>query len=353
MRKNVAFFCFICLCVSYLLPFKFTVGSANLYAEAPAIIKFATLAPKGSIFVNVLHDIDKELQEKSGGRLRLKIYAGGVTGDEKDVIRKMRIGQLHCAGFTGIGLGDILPDVRIFDLPFFFKDYKEVDFIKDRVKDRFSKAFEEMDYVLLGWSEVGFVYFFSNTRIDSLDTLRATKMWVWESDPMANILFSAIKLSPIPLSITDVMTSLQIGLINSVYSSPLASIDLQWFTKVKYMLDLPLADATGAVLMTKKYYDNLSPDLQQILKNVFEDNMERLTPLIREANKRSIEELKRAGIKLVYADETIVKKFEEAGKKTCESLTGQLYNRWFLKEIVNAIEGYRKSSRYAHKTGAN
>lgn len=346
MIKKIAFLGLICLFGSCIAPFKFIDKLTLSYAEAPKIIKFATVAPEGSTWTNVLHDIDNELQEKSEGRLRLRIYPGGVTGDEKDVIRKMRIGQLHCAGFTGVGLGEILPEVRIFDLPFFYKDYDEIDFIRNSFRDRFTRAFEERGYVLLGWTEVGFVYFFSKKEVKSLNELKTTKMWLWEDDPLAKTLFEAINISPIPLSISDVMTSLQTGLIDSVYASPMGIIALQWFTKVKYMLNLPMANATSAILMTKKIYDSIPADLQDILKNTFETHLERLTRLTREDNAKSLEVLKDSGIVFsLIKDEAVVNEFKNAGKKACELLVGNLYSTDLLKEARTMIEGYREGNK--------
>lgn len=126
MKKTISLylvFLAISYCVSSIFDMELTAKTTSYAGTTTKMIKFTTLAPEGSTWTNVIHDIDKELEEKSGGKLRLKVYAGGVSGDEKDVIRKMRIGQLHSAGFTGVGLGEILPEVRILDLPFFFSDY--------------------------------------------------------------------------------------------------------------------------------------------------------------------------------------------------------------------------------------
>lgn len=350
MIKKIAFLGLICLFGSCIATFKFMDGLTISYAEAPKIIKFSTLAPEGSTWTNVLHDINKELQEKSEGRLILRIYPGGVTGDEKDVIRKMRISQLHCAGFTGVGLGEILPEVRIFDLPFFYKDYDEIDFIRNHFKDRFTMAFEERGYILLGWTDVGFVYLFSKKEVASLNELKTTKMWLWEDDPLAKALFEAINISPIPLSITDVMTSLQTGLIDSVYASPMGIIALQWFTKVKYMLNLPMANATGAILMTKRIYDSIPPDLQDILKDTFKTHLERLTRLTREENARSMKVLKDSGIAFsLIRDETVVNEFRKAGKKACEILAGALYSTDLLKKTETAVDRYREDNKNRDK----
>lgn len=342
MKRITLFSAFFLFC-SYLVPNSFNIGIHPSYAEAPVIIKFATVAPEGSTWTNVLRDIDKELGEKSNGRLMLKIYAGGVQGDEKDVVRKMRIGQTHSAGFTGVGLGEILPEVRVFDLPFFFKKYEEIDFVRNKFRDIFAKKFEEKGYIFLGWTEVGFVHFYSNINIKSLNDLRSAKMWMWEGDPLAKALFSSINLSPIPLAITDVMTSLQTGLIDSIYVSPLGVIALQWFQKVKYMLDIPMADATGAILITKKQYDTLSSDLQELLKSTFDVHTSRLLEIIRRDNEDSLKVLKEAGVVLVSMDDKGVKEIEDAGEKVRNMLVGQLYSAELLQDIAAEIENFRNN----------
>ncbi len=214
-------------------------------------IKFATLAPEGSTWMKVMRQLDAELYERTGGDLGFKIYAGGVSGDEKDVLRKIRIGQLHAGGFTGVGMGEILPEVRVLDLPFLFFNYDEVDHVIGKMEETFARRFLERGFILLGWAEVGFVHFFSKSPIHTQDDLKAHKVWMWQGDPLAQAYFRALGVPPIPLAITDVLTSLQTDLIDTVYACPLCVIALQWHTKVSYMWALPMADATGAVLMSK------------------------------------------------------------------------------------------------------
>ena len=322
----------------------FIINIPHSYAEAPTIIKFATLAPEGSTWTNKLREIDSELKKKSNGKLRLKIYAGGVQGDERDVVRKMRIGQTHCAGFTGVGLGEIFPEVRIFDTPFFMNTYEEVDFIRSKFQDRFAKGFEDNGFIFLGWTEVGFVYFYSNVNVKTMDDLRSTKMWMWEGDPLAKSLFNAINLSPIPLAITDVITSLQTGLIDSLYVSPLGVIALQWFQKVKYTLDLPMADATGAILITKKQFNRIPSDLQVLLKETFMKNCDELIKIIRKDNDESIKILKDAGVTFISLNDETVKELTSAGEKVRKSLAGHLYPEELLQEITASIESFRKNS---------
>jgi TRAP-type transport system periplasmic protein len=143
------------------------------------VIKFATLAPEGSSWMKQMRQLALEVSEKTQGQVKFKFYPGGVSGDEKDVIRKIRIGQLHSAGFTGVGLGDILPEVRVLDLPFLFETSEEVAYVYNAMNEYFMRAFEEKGYVLLGWVPVGWVHFFSVPKIESIEDLRLSRPWLW------------------------------------------------------------------------------------------------------------------------------------------------------------------------------
>ncbi len=242
---------------------QFIIALLILVTQASAqefTIKFATLAPEGSTWITVMKEYDQAIRKESGGRLGFKIYAGGVAGDEKDVLRKIRLGQFQSAGITGVGIGEIAKSARILDAPFLFKNHDEVDYVMDQYDAELRKEFENGGYVLLGWAEVGFVYVFTNTPVTKVEDMRNVKMWQWEGDPVAEATFKAFGINPIPLSITDVLTSLQTGLINGMYTSPLAGVSLQWCTATKYMLDYPLTNASGAVVIAKRDFDKMPPD---------------------------------------------------------------------------------------------
>lgn len=311
-------------------------------------IKFATLAPQGSSWMNVMKEYDDAVRKESGGQLGFKIYAGGVQGDEKDVLRKIRLGQLHSGGITGVGIGEISQKLRILDSPFFFKSYNEIDHIHKAFEQEFANAFEEGGYVLLGWAEVGLVYVFSNIPVSKRAELRNVKMWIWEGDPIAEATFQALDVNPIPLSVTDVLTSLQTKLIDGVYAPPLVAIGLQWWTRVKYMLDYPLANSSGAVVISKKFYDALPDNLKEILLRNGKTYMQKLTVISRTDNAKSIETLKQRGITVIRPNTAaVVKEYEEVGTKARKLLVGKLYSEEFLKQIERTLVEYRngKSSR--------
>jgi TRAP-type C4-dicarboxylate transport system substrate-binding protein len=166
-------------------------------------------SPEGSTWINIMREYDAAVRKESNGRLGFKIYPGGVAGDEKDVIRKIRLGQFQSAGVTGTGIGEVAKSVRILDSPFLFKNTAEVDHILNQFDAEFRKEFESNGFVLLGWAEVGSVYVISKTPVAKINDLKNVKLWEWEGDPVADALFKTVGINPIPLSITDALTSLQ------------------------------------------------------------------------------------------------------------------------------------------------
>ena len=311
-------------------------------AAAETVIKFATLAPQGSTWMRVMDEFSAEVLAKTGGDVKFKTYAGGVQGDEKDVLRKIRLGQLHGGGMTGVGLGLIAPSVRVLDAPFLFKNTAEVDGIHAAFDPELRKYFEDGGYVLLGWAEVGLVYLYTAQRVEKPADLRSVKMWTWEGDPVAEAALRALDVSPIPLSVTDVMTSLQTGLINGVYGSPLSVIAMQWFTKTKYMLGVPITNASGAAVMSKQAFDKLKPEHQKILLDLGAKHFSRLTTLSREDNTKSVETLKKQGITVTTPDAQAQAAFESAGIKARQSLSGKLYTADLLDRMEKKLAQLRQ-----------
>ena len=175
-------------------------------------------------------------------------------------------------------------------------------------------------------------------------------MWMWEGDPIAGAAFKAMNINPVSLSITDVLTSLQTKLIDGVYTSPLGAIVLQWFTRVKYMLHTPLANATGAVVISKKKFDELPPDLREILVRNGKILMKKLTALSREDNAKSLETLKKSGITIVDPPSAqVLERYDAIGKQARRLLVGKLFTQDFLDQVEKKIADYRSTRRPGSK----
>lgn len=311
-------------------------------AGAETVIKFATLAPEGSTWMKVMKQFSTELSSATQGRVKFKFYAGGVSGEDRDVARKIRLGQLHAAGFTGVGLGEIAPEIRVLDTPFLFKTPAEIDHVYASFDAEFRKIFEAKGYILLGWAEVGNVYMFSNSPVTRPGDLKPVKMWLWENDPVAEATFSAFRINPIPLSVTDVMTSLQTGMINGVYASPLSVLALQWHTKMKYAFSLPIANATGAVVVSKKIFDTLSAEDRKAMISLADKHLKALNAASRRDNEKSITTLKKEKISFsAPAAPDVVAAFEKMGADARRSLVSKLYSKELLDKIEGALKQFR------------
>ena len=308
-------------------------------------IKFATLAPEGSTWINIMREYDAAVRKESGGRLGFKIFPGGMAGDEKDVMRKIRLGQFNSAGITGFGIGDAAKAARVLDAPFLFKNSGEVDHILTQFDGEFNKEFENGGFVLLGWAEVGSVYIISKTPVTKIADLNNIKMWEWEGDPVADATFRTIGINPVQLSITDVVTSLRTGLITGAYASPLAIVSLQWNSATSHLMDYPLTNASGAVVISKRDYDKLPADLQQILLKNGRQFMRKLTEQSRKDNIKSLDVLKKNGMTFNKPDANETKSYEELGRKARRALIGKLYSEDLLNRVEKALSDYRAKNK--------
>ncbi len=317
----------------------FLLSSAVI--QGKTVIKMATLAPSDSTWVNMMRQMIKEVMDKSKGEIEFKLYPGGVQGDEGDMVRRMQIGQLHAGAMTSVGLSIIQKQSLIFQLPLLFDNYEELDYARDKLLKRMEAAFVQSGYILLGWGDVGPAYLFSRKRIQNKEDLRNSKVWGWVDDKIAMALYKEAGVNPIPLSISQVLTSLQTGVIDTVPSTPLACVALQWFNRLDYMIDLPLSVSVGATVITKKIFDRLSPESQEILMRTARDYHQRLALKIREENDKSLVTLKDQGIEMIPVSEETKRDWETIALGVRKTLVGQLYSQELLDELIRLVEEFR------------
>lgn len=287
MKRLTAFFLLM-----FLLPLA--------HAEETYVLKFATLAPLGSTWMNIITDWANKVEKESKGRLKFKLYGGGVSGDEPDVLRKIRFGELQGGAMTGHGIGYIYSPARVLEIPFLFRSYDEVDYVRAQLMPEIREGFQRNGFELLGWMEVGFIQLFSREPIYSIDDMKKRRIWLWEGDPLGNAFFEASGISPVPLPITEVFISLSTGLIDTTIAPPLGAIALQWFTETPYMTDVPIMDGIGGLIVSRKFYDALPKDLQGLLSRTGKEASQRLIAETRRDNKKSLAVLKQHGITFTY-----------------------------------------------------
>ncbi|MGD9261032.1 MAG: TRAP transporter substrate-binding protein DctP, partial [Desulfobacterales bacterium] len=308
-------------------------------------IKIATLAPEGSAWINNLNDLNAEVKKKTNNSVLFKIYPGGVLGDEKDMIRKMYVGQIHAAILTSAGLSGIFNEMDVFQIPFLFETYDEVDYVIKKMAPFFEDGFEKKGYRVLGWSEGGFIRLMSTKPIANLSDLQKAKVWTWEDAPMAQAIFDEADVSAIPLSIPDVLVGLQTGLVEVVYAPPTGAISLQWFTKTKYMTDVPLIYLIGAVVVKKNIFKKIPPDHQQVLIDICTEHMEQLKLTLRKENQEAIKVMTKHGVKLIKPTQVQIEEFKKVSQNAMNNQTGKSFSKKVRDEVMTHLEEYRKSKK--------
>ena len=307
-------------------------------------IKIATLAPEGSSWMKTFHSIDAEVRGKTDKQVGFKFYPGGVLGDEKDMLRKMHIGQIHGAALTSAGLSTIFSEMDVFQIPFLFESHHEVDYVTEEMNAFFQKGFDENGYILLGWSEGGFVRLMSTTPVAALDDLRKAKVWTWEDSPMTKVIFDQANVSAIPLSVPDVLVGLQTGLVDVVYAPPTGAIALQWFIKIKYMTDVNLIYLIGGLVIQKKVFNKISPDHQKILLETCRRRMNELKTTIRKENQEAIQVMVKHGVKIITPTPAQVADFKKVSDQAMQRLEGKSFSKKIRDEVITKIEAYRKKN---------
>ena len=269
-----------------------------LQAQA-ATLKIATLLPDGTIWMKAMRASAKEIEERTEGRLKLRFYPGGVMGNDKSVLRKIRVGQLHGGVLTTGSLAGIYKDIEIYSLPFLFRSFEEVDYVRKKIDPLLIDNLARKGYISFGLSEGGFVYLMSQTPISREGDLRRHRVWAPEGDQISLIGFRSMGITPIQLPLTDVLTGLQTGLIDTIGASPMGAIALQWHTRVNYLTDIPVLYLYGALVINDKAFARLPTADREILTEVLEEAIRQTDINTRKDNYNAWQALQKQGIKIV------------------------------------------------------
>ncbi|HEX6835614.1 MAG TPA: TRAP transporter substrate-binding protein DctP, partial [Polyangia bacterium] len=324
----------------------FALLAASLFAAAPAradvIIKLGTLAPNGSTWHTLLKEMGQKWEQASGGKVKLRIYPGGVLGNEGDMVKKMRIGQLQAAALTTIGLHDISPDAQAVDVPMMIDSWATLDYVMDRMAPKLERTIESKGYVVLGWSEVGFVRFFSTKRYASLSDMQHAKMFCWEGDPASAEAWRAGGFHPVVMSSTDIVPGLQTGLIDTVAMAPLYAYSSRMFEKAKYMLDLPWAVLTGATVVRKDEWDKVPADIKPKLIEISREYAKKIAIEVRRMDNEAMENMVKQG--LVSVKPTDPQDFVKAAQKAYSVIRGKVVPAETFDEVRKLVDEAKAQS---------
>jgi TRAP-type C4-dicarboxylate transport system substrate-binding protein len=304
----------------------------------------ATLSPDGSFWMKTMREAGKEVEAATDNRVKFKWYPGGVMGDDKAVLRKMRVGQLQGAALPMGELLSFYPDSQAYGIPFLFNSYEEVDYVRSQLDDSLITGFAEGGMEVLGIAEGGFGYFLTAEPVRVPADLQQQKVWVPQNDVVSARLAQSIGVTPIPLTLPDVLPGLQTGLVNTVAVSPMGAIVLQWHTRVAHITDIPLMYFCGVISLTGKSFNKLSADDQAVVRAVFGRAFKLIDERNRMDNVKAFEALTNQGVEtvvLTHAERDAWLAMQAPGEQMMQS-EGQLSTE-ALERIKGLVEAFRQS----------
>ena len=264
-------------------------------------------------------------------------------GDDQAMYRKMRVGQLHGGGFTMTGIGKIVPDFRVIGVPFLFNSYAEVDYVVQGLLPTFIERFREKKLELISMTEVGFIYAMSTKPVATIAALKDSTNWIPSGDPVSGALLTTLGISPVQLSIPDVLSSLQSGLVDTVYNSFYGSIILQWFTKAKYITDMPYGYAYGVFLLDGKKFGQLPDKYKELIHATAAKHFPVLLEKTRTSNRESRQVLSDRGVDFVKADDDTVRQLQEGRDLSIKDLVKSAFSPEIYQKTIQLLEEFRNN----------
>ena len=317
--------------------FLLIICSGTLISK-PIIIKLATLAPEGTEYYNLLLEMGQRWQEETNGEVILRIYPNGVVGRESDTIRKMRIGQIQASAMSSIGLADLTDQIQAFTIPMKFKDYDDVENVKEVMFDDISNGLSESGFKLLFLVDIGWVYWFSANEISVPEDLRNAKIYTTAGDYVTVELFKRFGFNAIPVSETDILTSLQTGMINSMQTVPILSLSSGWFALMPNMLDLKWAVFIGAVIIDERVWSKIRPEHQKVMMEVAQEIGKKYQENGRKTDAKAIEMMKEYGMKVKTPTDEELKIWEDFKEEIIPDVIDTYVPKEVYDKVTSAID---------------
>jgi TRAP-type C4-dicarboxylate transport system substrate-binding protein len=305
-------------------------------------IKLGTLAPEGSPWHNGLLRLSQRWKKLSNDQVEIKIYPGGVLGDEGDMVRKMRVGQLHAGTMTGVGLSVISRATYAMQTPMLFQSFEELDYVRTKMAPLLQQELEANGVVVIGWGDAGWAHFFSKTPSSTVDDFRKMKTFVWAGDPAAELAWKAARFSVVPMSSTDVMSGLQTGLIESFCTTPLFALTSQWFTYAKNMTAVKWTPLNGATVITKEKWDELKEvgDPEAFMKAA-EEEVAKTNLEVRTLGEKSVKAMTDRGLVVHEPTPEELAEWQKAAEAAYPTLREKVIPSKFFDEAQRLVNEYR------------
>jgi TRAP-type C4-dicarboxylate transport system substrate-binding protein len=296
-------------------------------------LSLATLAPAGSTWMRVLEAWNRELRRRTNKALSLRIYPGGVQGDESEVVRKIRAGRLDAGSVTAVGLAQVHRPALVFQMPGMFRSYAALDAARVGTNTDIVRAFDSAGFAFMGWADVGFGRIFSRVPIRVPADMRSTHPYVWRDDLVMPSFYEAAGVQPVAMQLPEVLTALQTNRVDSFITSPVAAVALQWTTRATHMLDMPTNVIVGATIFGKNQINSLPADQQTILRETATQFHQLLIQNLRRDEAAAVRSIGTRGITVVTVGDSERAQWNEVFARTRTRLVGRIADAAFITRV--------------------
>ena len=310
--------------------------------------KIATISPEGSMWMEKMRQGAKQVAIQTQDRVKFKFYPGGVMGNDKAVLRKIRIGQLQGGAVVAGSLSSYFPANQIYSQPMKFTSLDEVDYVRQHMDTFIIDGLNKAGFVIFGIAGGGFAYIMSTEPIRTVQDLQKHKVWIPDNDKLSQDAVAAFGVAPIPLPIADVRTSLQSGLIDTVATSPVGAIVLQWHTQIKYVTNIPLIYLHAVLAIDKKKFLKIAPLDQEIVSRVMTRAFNEIGLQNRQDDGKAIAALKNQGIEFITPEEAVIEQWRQTAGKASQKM---VESGTLPKEAADQLDGLLKEFRAKGSTG--
>lgn len=331
------------LCALLVVPGLLLPAGAPVGQTAGTVIRLATLVPDGSVWDKVLRTTGVEWSQATQGRVSLRVYPGGVAGDEPEVVRKMRIGQLQAAALTVAGLAEIDESFRVFAIPMFFDSYPELFHVIRKLEPTLKRRLEAKGYVLIQWGHAGWVHFFTRTPVQTIAELKKLKIFVWAGDDRSAQMWKANGFNAVALAATDILPALQTGMIDALPSPPLAANLLQWFRQAPNMADIGLGPLAGAMVISKPVWNRISEGDRSAILAACRKAEQKLEVEIPGQDSMAVAEMKKRGLNVTHIRPEHAAAWRATAEEFANDMRAGLVPRDVLDLALQERDAYRRS----------
>ena len=317
------------------------LGAGDASAQ-PVLVKMATLVPDGSSWHLILKETAERWRTLSNGGVNVRLYAGGVAGDDPDVVRKMRLGTLNAGVLTSVGMAEVDKSVYALGVPMMYDSYDEVYYVLDRMRPRLESSLESKGFVVLNWADGGWVHFFTQKPVATPEDLKALKLFSWAGDSTSVDLWKSAGFNPIPLPATEISTALQTGLVNALGCPPQVAVISQYYNYAKNMTALPWQLLLGATIINKSVWDRIPEASKPALRQAAQEAGARLQAEIRQSGEKDVEAMRKRGLNVVAVDAATKERWRKTAESLYPRIRGSVVPADAFDEAMRYRDEYRK-----------